>query len=147
MRPRVAVLTVLVVALMLGAAAPARAGEPFFAETRLKANPAIVEISPLTLYFPNLSAKLTAALPQSQGGGVSFVPVQGQKIAFYVRLLGRGAPVKVCEDNTNAQGVAACGGVVPEVRTILGFGYYAVFAGSIRPPLEPAVDRGPLIAA
>ncbi len=100
--------------------------------THLVAFPAVaqIRITPLGLkvFFPNLEAQLTTS---------SGAPLSGQTITFTTKA----GPA--CSAQTNANGVASCGGVTQEIQAILGLGYTASFAG--RGAFQSSSDTGPLI--
>jgi hypothetical protein len=99
--------------------------------TALTANPSIARIHlPTVQVYLKLSARLV--------GTVAASPVPGQLIVFSVR--GR----FVCVGTTNVDGTASCTGVVPLVRSVIGGGYDARFAGTSA--LAPAQSHGVLIA-
>lgn len=94
--------------------------------TTLVANPAIAQVSQpggATVFFPNLSARLTEASTSS--------PIAGRTIDFYATDP-TGARALVCSATTDADGLAACGGAPGEAAAVLGRGYEAVFAGDAR---------------
>jgi hypothetical protein len=95
--------------------------------TTLVANPSVVKLSGLKLYL-TLSARLT-----SNGSGVA-----GQTVNFSA---GNKA---VCSAVTNANGDAACGGLIPgTLASVLALGYTASFGGDA--VYAPSSDHGPLI--
>jgi hypothetical protein len=95
--------------------------------TTLVANPSIVKLSGLKLYL-TLSARL-----MSSGSGVA-----GRTVSFSA---GNKA---VCSALTNANGDAACGGLIPgTLASVLGLGYTATFVGDSTYAASSAA--GPLI--
>ena len=103
---------------------------PMLVPTTLTAYPAIVQVLPLRVFFPNLSARLTVT-----AGGA---PVPGKTVSFRVGNAG------VCTAVTNANGVASCSGSVGGVLAlILNLGFDAAYAGGAGH--LPSNAHGPLI--
>ncbi|HVL89490.1 MAG TPA: hypothetical protein VM841_04560, partial [Actinomycetota bacterium] len=101
--------------------------------------PAIPPRSSHAVYFPNFSAVLyDAATGQA---------IAGKIIDFFADgLPGLGIGRRwLCSAVTNSGGRATCGGVEPEVYTIVGLGYQAVFAGDAG--YQMSLARGTLILA
>jgi hypothetical protein len=97
--------------------------------TSLHANPSIAQILPGLKIYLKLSARLTTTAGN---------PVQGEPVAF---TAGGHA---VCTAVTDANGDAACGGLLTGVlRSVLSLGYTATFAGDA--PLLPSSGHGSLV--
>jgi len=86
--------------------------------TSLKATPVIVQLKGLSLYLPNLNAKVLDA---------SGRPVAGVPVSFVSGGLLGGT---ICMATTNGQGVASCNGTSSLLQTVLGLGYSASFGGN-----------------
>ena len=98
--------------------------------TTLVAHPATIQVLLLRIYFPNLSATLTA--------GSSATPLVGQPVTFTV-----GTSV-VCTAKTDTKGTATCSGSLSSILgTILNLGYNASYAGNSS--YLPSASHGALI--
>lgn len=103
--------------------------------TVLEANPSIIHVSGIQIFFPNVSARLTDA------GGV---PIAGREIVFSEAEQLLGDPtLEICRATTDSTGLASCGGLVEEISTVLGLGYEANFLGDLL--WLPSGDHGPIV--
>lgn len=101
----------------------------------LEANPAIVDVLGLTLYFPQLSATLR------DGAGN---PIGNREIVFTATSTLLGSGEEICRARTDSTGLASCGGLEEEIASILGLGFDASFAGDGL--YQAAEDHGPIVA-
>lgn len=96
--------------------------------TSLTANPLVAATPTPSSSLPQLSARLTTA------GGA---PIGGKTVTFSA------GPMLLCSGQTDASGVAACGGAQHVARAAAAGGFDAEFGGSLL--FEPSADEGPIL--
>ncbi|UYB37875.1 hypothetical protein SLV14_000165 [Streptomyces sp. Je 1-4] len=102
--------------------------------TSLTATPALIQLFPLQLHFPFLTATLTATLTDTVTG----LPVPGQIITFSTGGHFLGTAI------TDANGTASLVEILSLPLIIINGGYDATFAGT--PTLQPSTVHAPFLA-